>query len=361
LPIPPSLTRTPAARVVLAVGLGAAGGALFAYLRAPLPWMIGASAITTAAALAGAPIHVPRRSNAVVVPVLGVMLGSAFTPETLADLAGWWPSVIALLLYAALMAGVFSTLLRRRFGFGAASAYFSSVPGGNVAMYTVGTAMGGDARTISLIHNTRALLTVITIPFWFRLFQGYEPAGFAVPGPAANTIGLDDALVLGVCAVLGFWVANLARVPAPFLIGPMLLSAAAHVTGLTDASPPGILVAIAQVLIGTSMGCRFTGVSIRDVANLMAIGAVMGIVMMLVAAAAAGAISHATGLSFAALLLAFAPGGLAEMALISLALGIDTAFVSTHHLIRLSAIMLFAPVFFRIVETRLGSGNESKS
>ncbi len=361
MPVLPSLTRARAWRVVLAVGLGAGGGALFAYFRAPLPWMIGASAVTTAAALAGAPLHLPRRSNAVVVPILGVMLGSAFTPETLADLVAWWPSVTALLLYAVLMAGAFSTLLRRRLGFDAASAYFSSVPGGNVAMYTVGTAMGGDARTISLIHNTRALLTVITIPFWFRLFQGYEPAGFAVPGPAANAIGLDDALVLGVSAVLGFWLANLARVPAPFLIGPMLLSAAAHITGLTDASPPGILVAIAQVLIGTSMGCRFTGVSIRDASSLMAIGAVMAIVMMSAAAVAAGALSHATGLSFAALLLAFAPGGLAEMALISLALGIDTAFVSTHHLIRLSAIMLLAPVFFRILETRFGSGDERKS
>ncbi len=359
MPVPPSLTRSLAVRVALAVGLGAAGGALFAYFRAPLPWMIGASVVTTAAALAGAPVQVPRRSNAVVVPILGVMLGSAFTPETLADLTAWWPSVTALLLYAALMAGAFSMLLSRRFGFDAASAYFSSVPGGNLAMYTVGTAMGGDARTISLIHNTRALLTVITIPFWFRLFQGYEPAGFAVPGPAANAIGLDDALVLGVSAVLGYWVANLARVPAPFLIGPMLLSAAAHVAGLTEASPPGILVAIAQVLIGTSMGCRFTGFSIRDVANLMAIGALMALVMKSAAAAAAGVISELTGLSFAALLLAFAPGGLAEMALISLALGIDTAFVSTHHLIRLSAIMLLAPVFFRILESRFGSRDES--
>ena len=139
----------------------------------------------------------------------------------------------------------------------------------------------------------------------------------------------------------------------------MLLSAAAHVAGLTEASPPGILVAIAQVLIGTSMGCRFTGFSIRDVANLMAIGALMALVMMSAAAAAAGVISELTGLSFAALLLAFAPGGLAEMALISLALGIDTAFVSTHHLIRLSAIMLLAPVFFRILESRFGSRDES--
>ena len=79
----------------------------------------------------------------------------------------------------------------------------------------------------------------------------------------------------------------------------------------------------------------------------------------MLSAAAAGVISELTGLSFAALLLAFAPGGLAEMALISLALGIDTAFVSTHHLIRLSAIMLLAPVFFRILESRFGSRDES--
>ena len=60
-----------------------------------------------------------------------------------------------------------------------------------------------------------------------------------------------------------------------------------------------------------------------------------------------------TGLPFPALWLAFAPGGLAEMTLISLAMGIDTAFVSTHHLLRVVFMVTAAPLVFALIRKRL--------
>ena len=53
-----------------------------------------------------------------------------------------------------------------------------------------------------------------------------------------------------------------------------------------------------------------------------------------------------------AVLLAFAPGGLAEMSLIALALGIEAAFVATHHIIRIAMIVILAPAVFRAIERR---------
>ena len=74
--------------------------------------------------------------------------------------------------------------------------------------------------------------------------------------------------------------------------------------------------------------------------------------MVMLAAAAAWLISTWTGLPFAAVWLAFAPGGLAEMTLISLALGIDVAFVSTHHVVRVVFMVVAAPIVFNILERR---------
>jgi hypothetical protein len=45
--------------------------------------------------------------------------------------------------------------------------------------------------------------------------------------------------------------------------------------------------------------------------------------------------------------LAFSPGGLAEMSLIALALGVETAFVATHHVARIGMIVIVAPLLFR--------------
>jgi len=45
--------------------------------------------------------------------------------------------------------------------------------------------------------------------------------------------------------------------------------------------------------------------------------------------------------------LAFAPGGLAEMSVIALSVGIETALVATHHVARVAMIVIGAPVVFR--------------
>jgi uncharacterized membrane protein AbrB (regulator of aidB expression) len=40
------------------------------------------------------------------------------------------------------------------------------------------------------------------------------------------------------------------------------------------------------------------------------------------------------------------------MSLIALALGIDAAFVSTHHIIRIIIVVIAAPVTFRVLKRR---------
>ena len=52
------------------------------------------------------------------------------------------------------------------------------------------------------------------------------------------------------------------------------------------------------------------------------------------------------GVGRTAMLLAFSPGGLAEMSLMALSLGIEVAFVASHHVARILFIVLVAPPLF---------------
>jgi len=52
--------------------------------------------------------------------------------------------------------------------------------------------------------------------------------------------------------------------------------------------------------------------------------------------------------------LAYAPGGLAEMSLIALALHADVAFVSSHHVVRILLIVTLAPLTFRLLRPAPG-------
>lgn len=343
---------TGARGLALALAVGAAGGWLFAEIQMPLPWMIGAMCATTIVALAGAPLAMPRGLRSLMIAVVGTMLGSAFTPEVMAGVALWAPSLAALLLYTVTIVAMAAPILARAPGFNAPSAFYAGIPGGFSEMVFLGERSGGDERRMSLIHSVRILVTVMLIPLWFRLYHGYAPGMSAGLGTVAG-LGLFDGAVLALCAIVGFVAGRRLRLPAAPLLGPMLLSAAAHMTGLTSASPPAEAVNIAQIVLGAGIGARFVGFEVRRVFGTMALGAGITALMLALAIGAALVLERLTGLPFTSLILAFAPGGLAEMVLISLALGVDTAFVSVHHIVRMVFLVACAPLLFRLVEKHL--------
>lgn len=331
--------------LLLALGLGATGGALFNHFRLPLAWMIGSMLFTSAAAMAALPVRVPRPLRSTMITVLGIMLGSGFTPAIVAQMGSWTLSLSGLLLYiaAATVAGLL--YLRRVAGYDPVTAYFTATPGGLNEMVMVGTAMGGDDRAISLVHALRVMLVVMVIPFWFQALGYYAPGQRRPLGPDLLAVPPQDLLLLASCAI-GYPIARALRIPAAQIVGPMLVSAAIHLAGLTEGKPPGALVAAAQVVVGASLGSRFAGVRLHEIGRgaLVALG---GTALMLGLAVGFGwVLNAATGFGMAGLILAFAPGGLAEMSLIALALGVDVAFVSTHHVVRILLIVTLAPTAF---------------
>ncbi len=341
--------KTRPLRMLLTLGLGGAGGILFHELHMPLPWMIGALVFTVIASLSGAPLVRPKRLRLYMVPVLGVMLGAGFTPEAIRHASEWVASLSMLLVYALGITAMVSYYLVRVAKWDAATSYFSASPGGFGEMALLGEAMGADDRKISLNHSVRIMLTVLVIPFWFKFFEGYQPGNMGALGNMAD-IRLKDAAILVACAVVGYYVARRLRFPAAQLLGPTLVSAIVHMSGLTEARPPQEIVALAQVVIGASIGCRFLGISLREMFGTMVQAA--GITTFMLGAAYAGAwtVSYFTGLPVNTLWLAFAPGGLAEMTLISLSLGIDVAFVSVHHMVRVIFLVAMAPIAFKLLK-----------
>ena len=329
------------------LGVGAAGGAVFAYFNLPLAWMIGAMTATTVATLAGAPLRMPPAFRSVMVAVLGLMLGGAFTPEILASVGLWLPSMAALLLYIAAVTAVLFLYFHKIAGYDRITAYFSASPGGLNEMVLVGGEMGGDVRTISLIHGGRVLFVVLVVPFGFALFGGYEASARPPLGAAWSDIPPVDLVVLAWCGFVGFVAARALRIPAAAVVGPMFLSAAVHTIGITTARPPGELVAFAQIVVGAAAGSRFAGIALRRVLRTLATAFGASLVMICFTTAFALALAPIAEASFPALVLAFAPGGLAEMSLIALALGVDAAFVSSHHIIRIVIVVILAPAAFR--------------
>ena len=327
--------------------IGALGGLIFFWLNAPLPWMLGAMCATTIAAISGVRVIIMPRLRMVFIAILGVMLGSAFTPAIVEGITRWFGSFLWLGLYVVVATYVIRWFYVRA-GFDRVTAYFAAAPGGLSEMILAGAAFGGDERRISLSHGARIFIAVFALSFGYRWLGGYHP----VAGAGAVTGGwsleaAEWALLVGI-GVIGFALARLLRLPAYALVGPMLLSALLHGAGVTHSRPPFWLVALAQMVVGSMVGARFDGIRAREVASAVILAAIATAILLLVAIVFGLLVSWTLGIPFGAALLAFAPGGLAEMSLIALSLNIDAAYVSSHHVVRIVMIVVAAPMVFRL-------------
>ncbi|MBM3536842.1 MAG: AbrB family transcriptional regulator [Alphaproteobacteria bacterium] len=337
--------------VGLALAIGAVGGAIFDWLRLPLPWMLGSMSAVTVAALCRLDVKVPRPMRNGTTPVIGVLLGASFTPDVVAGMIQWPLTLLGIMLWVLVCGGGAYLWFRHVAGYDTSTAYFSSMPGGFMEMVLIAERQGGNMQILPLIHATRVLIVVFAIPFWYRFTTDIGSAA-----PAAR-VGLFDVrpldyLMLVFCAAAGAFLARRLKIPAALLIGPMVFSAALHLAEFTKSSPPFLLVAIAQVVLGSMIGTRFAGASLWKLRAVAGHAALMAAFMLTMTVLFANALAALTGFPSAAVVLAFAPGGLAEMSLIALALQVDAAFVAGHHALRLGFVLVSALPLFRWVSRR---------
>jgi uncharacterized protein len=347
---PAPAPQSPARRLAFAfltLALGAAGGWLATQINLPLPWMIGAMVATTIGSLAGLDLFMYRWVRGPNVAVLGVMLGSSFTPAVIARFGEWMTTIAGLALYVALVTAILYWYFRRFGRFDRVTAFFAASPGGLNEMVIVGRELGGDDRLIALVHGARILMVVMTIPIGFMIFQQYSPANRPPAGVALFQQPWREALILVSCALVGAFGARAIRLPAAYVTGPMFLSALVHILGWSDSRPPAMLIAVAQVVIGSGVGARFAGVKLYTIARVLLLSLGSTAVMVGLTAIFAIALRRAADTSIEAVILAYAPGGLAEMSLVALALAIDSAFVASHHVLRIIMIVIVAPMLFR--------------
>ncbi len=335
------------ARFVAAIVVGAAGGALFAAMAAPLPWVLGSMAACALASIARLPVAAGAATRRPMAAVIGVVLGCSFHPGLLGLAREWWLPLMLLPVFLAISALLCVAWFRRVAGFDPATAYFAGMPGGIAEMVLIGGERGADERTVGLIHAARIFLVVFVLPFVIR--HVHAPAAIPASPVTVASSWPDPALLLwgGGSMTAGLLIGRALRLPAWHLMGPLAVSAALHATGITDFRVPAWLLAAAQVGLGATIGCRFGGLSLRAFARILALAAGSTLILLTLTFAFAIVLGTATGLDPALLALAYSPGGLAEMSMVAISLALEPGVVIIHHLARVVMVLIVAPLAFR--------------
>ena len=255
--------------VILTYALGAAGGLTAKALHLPLPMLLGSLLAVGAAAITGArPFgHLPQAPQGLrmlFVPVIGVAIGGAVRPGIVAEAAGWLPSLAALCVFIPLVHYAGYRMLLASGRTDRITAFYGSAPGGLVETVQMGEEAGADVAMLAMLQFLRLILIIVLVPLAFTWMEGHavgSAGGAAVGGQVA--IGPGDVVILAVAAVAGALIGLRLRLPAGHVLGPVILSGAAHGMGWTAAVPPGWLIATTQVVIGTALGVRFAGMPKR--------------------------------------------------------------------------------------------------
>jgi membrane AbrB-like protein len=240
-------------------------------------------------------------------------------------------------------------MLSRFFGFDARSALLASAPGHLSFVISIASDTGSDVARISITQSVRLLALTLVVPF-VALWLGVEMTGSVAPQGAI--MGFWGMMVVFMLAVVVGVVFRRLSVPAPLLLGAMVVSALGHLTNMVPGVLPGWLILPAYLVLGALIGTRFSGVTLARLAS--GLGAGLAITFVAVGLAGLGAVpvALALGMPLAHVLVAFAPGGLETMIAMGAVLVVVPGFVAACHVMRLLVLSVLLPwMLARIART----------
>lgn len=316
-----------------------------AAVRMPLPWMIGPMLAMAICNAAGAGLRAPGRGREVGQVVIGTALGLYFTPAVAREVASLWHILVAAAALAIGIGALCGWLLSRLSGIDRSTAFFASIPGGATEMAVLAERFGARVDLVAFAQSLRILLVVVVIPFAMT-FSGVHGADLHVAA-AVRFDGFGLVQLLGLTLAGGAALRAL-RVPNPFMFGPLLVSSLLAMLDVTLTSIPAGLSNAGQLLLGCALGARFGRRSLGGLPLLA--GAVVASVAaaMLFSTAFAFAISLSTGVSFPTMVLAVAPGGIAEMCITAKVLQLGVPLVTAAHVVRVVVLVSATGPVYRL-------------
>lgn len=334
----------------LTFGIAVFGALVFLLLGLPLPFLIGPMFACLGAALLGATMTGAGQFGLFMRTFLGVAVGASITPELIHHLPDIAMSLMFVPLFIASIAAVGYPLLRYVFNFDPVTAWYSAMPGGLQDMLIFGEEAGANPRALSLIHATRVAVLVSIAPVMIALIYDLDLG--APPGAPIASLPVSDVVIMALAGLVGWKVAERVGLFGASILGPMILTTILSLTGVVQSRPPVEVIQASQFFIGIAVGVKYVGITRLEVRTNIFAGLVYSAVLALVSLVFFEIIVT-LGLAHSLdALMAFLPGGQAEMVVIAIIAGADLAYVVTHHVLRIVIVVLLAPIVARVLIKR---------
>jgi membrane AbrB-like protein len=319
-------------------------------LDTPLPWLIGPLFGTALACMLGASLDAPVQAREAGQWAIGTALGLYFSAPVLAVLshyAGW---ILLAVLFALALGVAGAWLLRRLSGADRATAFFAMAVGGASEMAVQAENHGAVVERVAAAHSLRIMMVVGTIPFIVRALHPGAAQALPVFVPAAAEVRYPGLALLALATSAGALLLKRQRMPNAWVIGPLVVALALTAAGINLSRLPEWAIRTGQLLIGVSLGTRFTPAFVHTAPRFLGAVALCAGAALLLAAGFALALAGLTGMSWATAVLATSPGGIAEMALTARVLNLGVPIVTAFHVARMVVVVLAIGPVYRMFE-----------
>ncbi|KJS42182.1 AbrB family transcriptional regulator [Roseovarius sp. BRH_c41] len=341
------------ATTLLLLILSALSGFAGQAIGLPLPFLLGPLTISALIATVlperlPTGYRFPQKLRLMFIAIIGLMIGAQVTPALFTEAHHYALTFGAVTLFVGLAHAMGYTIFRHLGGYDPTTAFYASTPGGLYESIELGEAAGADVTRLMMQQFLRIIVVVTALPLGLSLWLGAPVGSSAGMTMARPDVPWSDLPLIVLAGLGGLGLGHLLRLPAGQMTGPMALAAALSLSGWLSFDIPQWLVNMAQIVLGTALGMRFTGLSrsllLRGAAlALAAVGA-----MLTLGVGLALALHEMTGEAVDVLLITLAPGGVTEMALVALSLQANPAFVTIHHIYRIVLTVLTLGVITRL-------------
>ncbi|SFR57012.1 AbrB family transcriptional regulator [Litoreibacter janthinus] len=326
---------------ILSLAVGAAGAGLGYLVQLPLYMLTGPAVLVSVLSLFGLRIGIVPFVRDIAFLFIGIGIGSGVNAEAAAAMLRWPLAFVALAVMLVLAMILCRALMVKAFGFDQRSAVLASAPGHLSFVIALGETYGVNLTRVTVAQSVRVLLLTLTVPAIAALMGLDMSQGLA---PQGDILGLGHIAVLVVLSLVAGWGLERLRVPAPLLIGAMLVSSVGHLSDLA----PGVLepkVTMAcLVTMGTLIGSRFGGTTPAMLFRYAGGGVAITALTTVLAIGFAVPVSRFLDMPLPHVLVAFAPGGLETMIVMGAVLGANPGFVAACHVGRLLVLSILIPI-----------------
>ncbi|WHY80118.1 AbrB family transcriptional regulator [Neobacillus sp. WH10] len=331
------------------------GGLVFSMIHTPIPWLLGPMAAVLIGSKFGKfQYYWPSYIRDTGLIIVGYSIGLSFTKEALLQIMAKLPSMLLMTVLLVCFCAGIAFVVSKLTGVDYPTVLTGSIPGGLSQMIIFAEEMKGiDITTVTFLQVARLIMIIFFVPFLILgPFFNHPPTHTALDlaeKTVQDTVPLFPNIILFtlICVVCAFLAKKL-KFPTPFILGPILGTAVATISGLQGPALTTPILDVSQFMIGGYIGLLLKPEKLEHKAKIITLALLSGLLMIVGSTGLGLLLVHFYDITPSTSLLSLAPGGMDQMAILAHEVHADLSMVTGYQLFRLFFIYFAIPPLLRL-------------